>query len=54
MFVVYQMGVSYSALLLCKIFWSLGTAVHKENDKVVEVEVQDFDEDAEMQAGLWN
>jgi hypothetical protein len=44
-----------SEILLCTIFWSLGTAVPEPVIKEEESpEVVNFDEDAELQAGMWN
>lgn len=49
-----------SEILLCSIYWDLGKSVPKK-DKVAattasfaEIETEDFDEDANLQADIWN
>jgi hypothetical protein len=51
---LYQIAVSVSSLFLCKIFWLLGTKVESAEPLIVETEEETWDEDAEMQAELWN
>lgn len=46
--------------LLCIIFWELGEAVHveyqdtAENESIVSLDVQGFDDQAQIQARIWN
>lgn len=53
---IYQIVITISYLLLLQIFWSLGTKIKtdEENEALVEVEVEDFDEEAETNARIWN
>jgi hypothetical protein len=53
--IFYYSGSMMSQVLLCVIFWNLGTSTKEEDeDDVFEVEIEDFDEDAELQANIWN
>lgn len=58
--VFYNTGGTISQLLLVQIFWSLGSKRKAQKPpamkkpSIVEVVVEDFDEDAELQANIWN
>lgn len=41
-------------LLLCAILWDLGTPVHDRTESHESLKVEDFDEEAEVQARIWN
>ena len=47
----------FSQCLLCVIFWQLGTIVDEITDNessTVSIQVEEFDEEAELQRRIWN
>jgi hypothetical protein len=52
--VIFMFAQMISELLLMTIFWDLGKALELEESFVSEIEAVDFDEDAELQARMWN
>jgi hypothetical protein len=43
-----------SQLCLCAILWDLGSNPETEEEEETSILVEDFDEEAEVQAKIWN
>lgn len=55
--IFFNLGSFISEALLFNIFWDLGNKIERETaerSSFVEIKAEDFDEDAELQANMWN